>query len=398
MSISESIQTLSEAVDKVNNRQTLFESVLKAAGVNVSGASDVHPSSQIDTKESMAIPRQDSEQDQETKTQSMAISCQDSVHNADGAEVAHHQNALKEDVVNESDNEVVKLERRLRLIRQSNLSGVEQGRLVRQPSNNVGETLHVCHCDRTNSRVMLHPGLNEIPSPRSSSRPGPNQVDFESSNSRLIRHPELSHPRSIPRPGQSQPDFEGFSPSGSSRSSWADWYRWSKIRVPEFKGNRNSWHSYIIQFHTIMKMNNCNDSEVIVCKLVEELRGTAHDYFESLPQELRLEFVTLCNLFEGRFGRQEVPPTMRSKLKCIVQRVEEPLAEFAERTLKVASKGYSGMTGQWVQVLAVDAFLMGCSDKRSALSAMNKEPQTVDEAVKLMRRLTAMRKHLEPKR
>ena len=393
MSISESIQTLSEAVDKVNNRQTLFESVLKAAGVNVSGASDAHPISQIDTKESMAIPRQDSEQDQKTGTQSMTISRQDSVHNADGAEVAHHQNDLK-DVVNDSDDEDAKLERRLRLIRQSNLSGVEQGRLVRQPSNNVGETLHVCHCSGTNSRVMLHPELNKIPGPRSSPRPGPNQVDFESSNSRLIRHPELSRPRSSPRPGQSQPDFEGFSPSGSSRSSKADWYRWSKIRVPEFKDNRNSWHSYIIQFNTIMKMNDCNNSEVMVCKLVEALRGTALDYFESLPQELRLEFVTLCNLFEGRFGRQEVPATMRSKLKCIAQRVEELLAEFAERTLKVASEGYSGMTGQWVQVLAVDAFLMGCSDKRSALSAMDKEPQTVDEAVKLMRRFNSHEKAL----
>ena len=120
MSISESIQTLSEAVDKVNNRQTLFESVLKAAGVNVSGASDAHPISQIDTKESMAIPRQDSEQDQKTGTQSMTISRQDSVHNADGAEVAHHQNDRK-DVVNDSDDEDAKLERRLRLIRQSNL-------------------------------------------------------------------------------------------------------------------------------------------------------------------------------------------------------------------------------------------------------------------------------------
>ena len=33
----------------------------------------------------------------------------------------------------------------------------------------------------------------------------------------------------------------------------ADLYRWSKIRVPEFKGD-NRWHSYIIQFNTIMKM------------------------------------------------------------------------------------------------------------------------------------------------
>ena len=92
-------------------------------------------------------------------------------------------------------------------------------------------------------------------------------------------------------------------------------------------------------------------------------------------------------MFEGRFGRQEAPATMRSKLKCITQGVEETLTEFGERALKVTSEGYVGMTGQWVQALAVDAFLMGCLDKRSALSSMNKEPQTIDEAVKLMRRL-----------
>ena len=78
---------------------------------------------------------------------------------------------------------------------------------------------------------------------------------------------------------------------------------------------------------------------------------------------------------------------MRSKLKCIAQGVEETLAEFGERALKVASEGYVGMTGQWVQALAVDAFLMGCLDKRLALPSMDKEPQTIDEAVKLVRRL-----------
>ena len=124
-----------------------------------------------------------------------------------------------------------------------------------------------------------------------------------------------------------------------------------------------------------------------MCKLVEVLRGKALDYFENLPKEIRLEFDSLCEMFERRFGRQEALATMRSKLKCITQRVEESLAEFGERALKVASEGYVGMTGQWVQALAVDVFLVGCLDKRSALSSMNKEPQTIDEAVKLMRRL-----------
>ena len=250
------------------------------------------------------------------------------------------------------------LEQRLRLIRQSDRSEKEQS------SNEVEEeTSHVCRCGSINSRVMRHPELNEID-------PGPRPFVC------------------IFRPGPNEAHSEEFSPSvGGPRSSRADWNRWSRIRVPEFKGNRSSWHSYLVQFNTIMKMNDCHDNEVKVCKLVEALRGKALDYFESLPKELRLEFDSLCSMFEGRFGRQEAPATMRSKLKCITQRVEESLAEFGERALKVASEGYVGMTGQWVQVLAVDAFLMGCLDKRSALSSMNKEPQTIDEAVKLMRRL-----------
>ena len=249
------------------------------------------------------------------------------------------------------------LEQRLQLIRQSDRSDSEK----EQSSNEVEEeTSHVCRCGSINSRVMRHPELNEIgPGPRPIFRPSPNGAHSEE-----------------------------FSPSvGGQRSSRADWNRWSRIRVPEFKGNRSSWHSYLVQFNTIMKMNDCHDNEVKVCKLVEALRGKALDYFESLPKELRLEFDSLCSMFEGRFGRQEAPATMRSKLKCITQRVKESLAEFGERALKVASEGYVGMTGQWVQALAVDAFLMGCLDKRSALSSMNKEPQTIDEAVKLMRRL-----------
>ena len=92
-------------------------------------------------------------------------------------------------------------------------------------------------------------------------------------------------------------------------------------------------------------MNVCDDNEIKVCKLVDlALRGKALHYFESLPKELCLEFDSLCDMFEGRFGRQEAPATMQSKLKLITQRIEEPLAEFGERALKVTSEGYVGIT------------------------------------------------------
>ena len=44
-------------------------------------------------------------------------------------------------------------------------------------------------------------------------------------------------------------------------------------------------------------------------------------------------------------------------------------------------------------MLAVDAFLMGCTDKRSART-LDRDPKTVDEAVSLMRRFHAHEKAL----
>ena len=53
----------------------------------------------------------------------------------------------------------------------------------------------------------------------------------------------------------------------------------------------------------------------------------------------------------------------------------------------MAADDYSGMGGELIQVLDVDAFLMGCTDKRSssAWSALDCDPETVDEAMSLMR-------------
>ena len=169
-----------------------------------------------------------------------------------------------------------------------------------------------------------------------------------------------------------------------STSSRADRYRWAKIRIPEFRGG-DKWSSYLVQFRTIMKMHGCYDNDVMVFKLVEALRGPALEYYNSLPAETRGQLSTLCTLFEGRFGRQEPLATTRSNLKTIIQRVDEPLPEFAERTLRMAADGYSGMGGEWIQVLAVDALLMGCTDKRSARSVLDRDPKTVDEAVSLRR-------------
>ena len=381
VSIAASIQALSEAVDIVNDRQALFESALKAAGLDVTGAS-AHVTNPTDEVESMSLSRQDSRHQQyrvelEELTETRTTSSHHDYEHQDGKpqQIGHQPSSMKSDW---SDDLDAALEEQLKLIRQFKLPGEEE------------DTVQECRCGGSNSRVIRHPELSQgaqhteetrkihhknsstesvmeddvdaaleqrlrliRQSDWSEKEQSSNKVEKEtphvcrcgSINSRVMRHPELNEmcpgPRPSFRPGPNEAFSEEFSPSvGRPRSSRADWYRWSRIRVPEFKGNRSSWHSYLVQFNTIMKMNDCHDNEVKVCKLVEALRGKALDYFESLPKELRLEFDSLCSMFEGRFGRQEAPATMRSKLKCITQGVEETLAEFGERALKVTSEGY----------------------------------------------------------
>ena len=92
-------------------------------------------------------------------------------------------------------------------------------------------------------------------------------------------------------------------------------------------------------------MNGCDDNDVMVFKLHDALGGPALEYYNSLSDETRVQLSTLCTLFEGRFGRQELPATTRSNLKTIIQRVDEPLPEFAEWTLRMAADGFSGIGG-----------------------------------------------------
>ena len=71
------------------------------------------------------------------------------------------------------------------------------------------------------------------------------------------------------------------------------------------------------------------------------------------------------------------------------------LPEFAEHTngRRLFRNG-----GELIQVLAVDALMMGCIDKRSARSFLDYSTKTVDEAMSLMRRFHGHKKALTVER
>ena len=145
VSIAASIQALSEAVDIVNDRQALFESALKAAGLDVTGA-NAHVANPIDKVESMSLSRQDSQHQQyrvEELTEARTTVSHHHYEHQDGKpEQSCHQPSFIES--DWSDNLDAALEEQLKLIRQFKLPGEEE------------ETVHECRCSGSNSRVIRH--------------------------------------------------------------------------------------------------------------------------------------------------------------------------------------------------------------------------------------------------
>jgi hypothetical protein len=87
----------------------------------------------------------------------------------------------------------------------------------------------------------------------------------------------------------------------------------------------------------------------------------------------------------GRFGCKDLPNVIRRQLQELRQFPEESLEEYAERAQDLAADGFPGTSDEFIQIVASDAFLKGCQDKRAALTAMDKDPENLDRAVQLVK-------------
>jgi hypothetical protein len=55
--------------------------------------------------------------------------------------------------------------------------------------------------------------------------------------------------------------------------------------------------------------------------------------------------------------------------------------ELTERVQEMATDGYSEATEDIVELMAVDAFLKGCNDKKTGLAAMDENPSRIDNVI-----------------
>ena len=88
---------------------------------------------------------------------------------------------------------------------------------------------------------------------------------------------------------------------------------------------------------------------------------------------------------EERCECKDLPSIIRRQLQELRRFLEESLEEYAEHAQDLAVDGFPGTSADFIQIVATDAFIKECHDKRATFTAMNKDPENLDRAVQVVK-------------
>ncbi|CAC5407144.1 unnamed protein product [Mytilus coruscus] len=118
-------------------------------------------------------------------------------------------------------------------------------------------------------------------------------------------------------------------------------------------------------------------SENIICLEDPEDADESQEVLQNTIESLRHKFLSVEK------SRDDMAETLQTKKEKISEQ---------KRAQELATDGYPDTPDRFVQTLATDAFLKGCVDKRAALTALDKNPDFLDQAVQHVRSAVANQK------
>ena len=161
---------------------------------------------------------------------------------------------------------------------------------------------------------------------------------------------------------------------------------------------KTDWRPYFIQFSHSADKYKWTPQERLD-RLLQCLRDKALKFFSIKNKSGKGNYEQVCNKMNERFGRKDLPHIIRRQLQDLKQEQDELLEEYAERAQEMSTDGYPDTPEEFVEIIAIDAFLKGCTDKKAALTAMDKNPATLDQALQFVKSAIAnQRVILGPKR
>ena len=157
-----------------------------------------------------------------------------------------------------------------------------------------------------------------------------------------------------------------------------------KPKLPSYDG-KGSWKPFITQFETHATLGGWDEQQrktmMLLC-----LQGDAAEFFTMLI-DMNYQFEEIKRRLEQRYGKRELPQTLRSQFHQIKQNSDESIFEWAERVQKVGFEAFRdyNLNQEYVVEEMVRRFCQGCFDKETAQYVSDKNPRSIDEALHMMR-------------
>lgn len=145
-----------------------------------------------------------------------------------------------------------------------------------------------------------------------------------------------------------------------------------------------TWESFIFQFERTAGRRRWN-KKTKINRLLDCLRDDALEYARKAYQQHYGDYDTLRKEMKGRFSKKEAPMSARRQLYYTRQQEGETIEEFAQRAYFITMDGYDKYDTRVLEAIAIETFLRGCRDKDSASKAMERNPRTLNKAVKLVK-------------
>ena len=168
--------------------------------------------------------------------------------------------------------------------------------------------------------------------------------------------------------------------------------------IPKLSFDGEYWKGFITQLETVAERLAWSEADKLDTFSLA-LKKKAAEYYSILPDNKRTDFTWLKGKFEEYYEDLDPPSSVRWELLSVEQRENETLERYLARLQKVILRAYHDtQTRQFSNPMFVDTFLKGCRDKAAALTACDKNPETIEEAYKYVKKniVRTVSKHYDP--
>ena len=151
-----------------------------------------------------------------------------------------------------------------------------------------------------------------------------------------------------------------------------------------FNGKTN-WLSFKRKFDSYRKVMRWSEEES-KDYLMWSLEGKALDFLTITKIDLeKYSFRKIMKKLETRFGVKELTETSKAKFRQAFQKQDESLEDWADRVMILATPAFIDLPEDHLKKEAVARFCQGCTDKEAAKHACFEQPETMEEALNLVK-------------